>query len=160
MLSCSDSLLFDETTKPVLKSAEIPIPNITGTLDLFFSPTSPTNIWNGTIEFGDGEYSIALFTLTPPRDYSQVYLFDEEFIIYESGTNWQDPDNVVLKGSHKGRLVYANKVPQPIKFSGNGMITVAKTPFEQCLGRTYHFKGTVFFASQAPPYAKGVLRIN
>ena len=54
-------------------------------MDLTLSPTSETNYWNGTVDFGDyGEFSIAFFTYTPPRDFSQVYPFEEDFISKET----------------------------------------------------------------------------
>jgi len=154
---------FDRNVQPndELKEANKIVPNLTGIGDLVVSPTSPTNIWNGTIDFGDyGEYSISFFTLTPPQDRSQVYLFDEDFIIYELGTDWRLPENIVLKGSTKGRLVFANKVPDPIKFESNGKITEASAPFEKCANRPVHIKGTIFSSQSGPPTAVGVMRIN
>jgi hypothetical protein len=166
---CSDDKLvapdFDGNVQPNadLKEANkkiVPIPNLTGIGYLTFSPTSPTNFWNGTIDFGDyGEYSIAFFTF-PPRDRSQVVIFDEDFIIYELGTDWSIPGNVVLKGSTKGTLVYANKLPDPAKYQSNGVITEANGPFEMCADRPVHIKGTVFYSQSGPPTAVGVIRIN
>lgn len=159
---CSkDDLTPVDQPDVVLKSASIPIPNVVGITNLTFSPTSPTNLWNGTIDFGDdGEYGIAFFTLTPPpENFEGVYLFDEEFIIYKLGTDWTVPENVVLKGSHKGQLVFANTFPESVKFNANGKITEAYEPFEMCMGRTEHMKGPVSFIT-APPSAVLVMRIN
>src|SRR5210317_1940294 len=88
---CSeDNLIPNDQPDVVLKSANVPVPNVLGIMDLAVNPTSPTNLWNGTMDFGDyGEYSIAFFTLTPPpSDFEGVYLFDEEFIVYKLGTDW------------------------------------------------------------------------
>lgn len=162
-MSCNESVVYDESSEPALKSANVPTPNIIGALDLVVSPTSETNIWNGTIDFGDeyGVYNIAYFTYTPPKENAQAYLFDEDFIIYQLGTNWKNPENVVLRGSHKGLLVFANKDPEPIKVTkANGKITEANAPFEMCLGRPYHGSGTAFFEDGAPPYFEGLLWIN
>jgi hypothetical protein len=140
-LSCYKSDIYDEVSEPVLKSAVIPIPNLLGTMDLTLCPTSETNFWNGTVDFGDyGKFSIAFFTYTPPRDYSQVYPFDEDFIIYKLGTNWTKPENIYLKGSHKGLLKFAKT---PIEFMVNGKITEAYFSLAFCMGRPYHSKGTV-----------------
>lgn len=145
VLSCYKSDNYDEVSEPVRKSADIPIPNLVGTMDLTLSPTSETNFWNGTIDFGDyGEFNIAFFTYTPPRDFSQVYPFEEDFIIYKLGTNWTDPKNIYLKGSHKGLLKLRKS---PIEFLANGKITEAYFSLAFCKGRTYHSKGTVDFNS-------------
>lgn len=162
MAGCSeDNLVPNDQPDIVLKSANVPVPNVVGIMDLTLSPTSPTNLWNGTIDFGDhGKYSIAFFTLTPPpEEFRGVYLFDEEFIIYKLGTDWTVTENIVLKGFHKGRLVFANKFPESVKFNANGKITEAYAPFEMCMGRTEHSKGPVFF-NTAPPSAVLVMRIN
>lgn len=161
MAGCSeDNLVPNDQPDIVLKSADVPVPNIIGIMDLTFSPTSPTNLWNGTIDFGDhGKYSIAFFTLTPPRDYSQVYPFDEDFIIYKLDTDWNDPENVVLKGSHKGLLVFANKLPEPVSLKANGKITDAFAPLVMCMERTVHSRGTVFFTTN-PYTCMAVMRIN
>ena len=145
VLSCYKSDIYDEVSEPVLKSADIPIPNLVGTMDLILSPTSETNYWNGTVDFGDyGEFSIAFFTYTPPRDFSQVYPFEEDFIIYKLGTDWKETENIYLKGSHKGLLKLAKT---PIEFIANGKITEAYFSLAFCMGRTYHSKGTVDFSS-------------
>lgn len=162
--SCSDDNFvppdFDENV--ALKKATKPNPNLLSTLDLTLSPTSPTNLWNGTIDFGDFRiYNIAFFTLTPPpENFEGVYLFNEDFIIYELGTDWNLPENVVLKGSHKGQLVFANTFPESVKLNANGKITEAYAPFEMCLDRTFHAKGTVSFTSLPAPTALLVMRIN
>ncbi|HUW92316.1 MAG TPA: hypothetical protein VMV74_04060 [Bacteroidales bacterium] len=143
VLSCNKSDIYDEVSEPVLKRADIPIPNLVGTMDLTLSFTSETNFWNGTVDFGDyGVFSIAFFTYTPPRDFSQVYPFEEDFIIYKLGTNWTDPENIYLKGSHQGLLKLAKT---PIEFIVNGKITEAYFPLAFCMGRPYHCKGTVDF---------------
>ena len=145
VLSCSKSDIYDEVMEPVLKSADKPIPNLVGTMDLTLSPTSETNYWNGTVDFGDyGEFSIAFFTYTPPRDFSQVYPFEEDFIIYKLGTNWTEQENIYLKGSHKGLLKLAKP---PIEIIANGKITEAYSLLAFCMGRTYHVKGTVDFSN-------------
>jgi hypothetical protein len=145
VLSCYKSDINDEFSVPVLERADIPIPNLIGTMDLILSPTSETNFWNGTIDFGEyGKFSIAFFTYTPPRDFSQVYPFEEDFIIYELGTNWAEPENIYLKGSHKGLLKLKKS---PIEFLANGKITEAFFSLAFCMGRTYHSKGTVDFSS-------------
>ena len=148
---------------PELKKASKPIPNIVGAMDLTLSPTSPTNLWNGTIDFGEyGKFSIAFFTLTPPpENFEGVYLFDENFIVYKgTGLDWNVPENVVLKGSHKGRLVFANTFPESVKLNANGKITEAYAPLEKCMGRTFHAKGDVFFSSVPVPTAELIMRIN
>ena len=145
VLSCNKSDIYDEAMEPVTKSAVVPIPNLFGTMDLILSPTSETNFWNGTVDFGDyGEFSIAFFTYTPPRDFSQVYPFEEDFIIYKLGTNWTNPENIYLKGSHKGLLKLAKT---PIEFMANGKITEAYFSLAFCMGRPYHSKGIVDFNS-------------
>lgn len=161
LLSCNESVIYDETHEPVLKSANVPTPNIIGTLDLVLSPTSETNIWNGTIDFGDdyGIYDISFFTYPGPKDFSQVFQFDEEFVAYKTGSDWHDPANVVLRGVHKGQLVWANKVPEPVKWQSNGKITEANPPFEICMGRPQFCRGTLF-GLDAVPYATGIMRIN
>ena len=149
-LSCNKSEIDidDEVSEQVLKSANIPIPNLFGTMDLIFSPTSETNFWNGTIDFGDyGEFSIAFFTYTPPRDFSNVYPFEEDFIIYK-GTTWDDPNSTIyLKGSHKGLLKRFPKMAgtELIDFLANGKISEAYDELAFCMGRPYHSKGTVDF---------------
>jgi len=145
VLSCYKSDIYDKVSEPIRKRADIPIPNLVGTMDLTLSPTSETNFWNGTIDFGDNrEFNIAFFTYSPPRDYSQVYPFEEDFIIYKLGTNWTDPENIYLKGSHKGLL---KLIKSPIEFLANGKITEAYFSLAFCKGRTYHSKGTVDFNS-------------
>ncbi|MGB8358444.1 MAG: hypothetical protein WCD55_07490 [Bacteroidales bacterium] len=145
VLSCNKSDIYDEVMEPVLKRADMPIPNLVGTMDLTLSPTSETNYWNGTVDFGNyGEFSIAFFTYTPPRDFSQVYPFEEDFIIYKLGTNWRESENIYLKGSHKGLLKLAKT---PIEFLANGKITEAYFSLAFCMGRTYHSKGTVDFSN-------------
>ncbi|MGB8491118.1 MAG: hypothetical protein WCE64_08665 [Bacteroidales bacterium] len=144
VLSCYKSDIYDEIQEPVGKNAVMPIPNLVGTMDLILSPTSETNFWNGTVDFGDyGKFSIAFFTYTPPRDFSQVYPFEEDFIIYELGTNWIEPGNIYLKGSHHGLLKLAKT---PIEFMANGKITEAYFSLAFCMGRTYHSTGTVDFS--------------
>lgn len=163
IMSCSESVIYDQSSEPHLKSANVLTPNIVGSMDLILSPTSLTNLWNGTIDFGDyGEYSIAFFTLTPPPvNFEGVYLFDEDFIVYKgTGLDWEVTENVVLKGSHKGRLVFANTFPESVKLDANGKITEAHAPFEKCMGRTVHAKGTVFFTSVPAPTAVLEMRIN
>jgi hypothetical protein len=62
---CSDDILiapdFDGNVQANadLKEANKKIvPNLTGIMNLTFIPTSPTNLWNGTIDFEDySEYS-------------------------------------------------------------------------------------------------------
>jgi hypothetical protein len=145
VLSCYKSDIYNEASEPVRKRVDIPIPNLVGTMDLILSPTSETNFWNGTVDFGDyGKFSIAFFTYTPPRDFSQVYPFDEDFIIYKLGTDWTIPGNIYLKGSHKGLL---KLVKFPVEFLANGKITEAYFPLAFCMGRTYHSKGSVDFNS-------------
>jgi hypothetical protein len=143
VLSCYKSDIYDQVSEPVRQNADIPVPNLVGTMDLILSPTSETNFWNGTVDFGDyGKFSIAFFTYTPPRDFSQVYPFDEDFIIYKLETNWNEAENIYLKGSHKGLLKLAKT---PIEFMANGKITEAYFSLAFCKGRTYHSKGTVDF---------------
>jgi hypothetical protein len=145
VLSCYKSDIYDEVSEPVRKSADMPIPNLVGTMDLILIPTSETNFWNGTVDFEEyGKFSIAFFTYTPPRDFSQVYPFEEDFIIYELGTNWAEPENIYLKGSHKGLL---KLVKSPVEFLVNGKITEAYFSLAFCMGRTYHSTGTVDFSS-------------
>lgn len=157
LLSCNESALYDESSEPVLKSADVPTPNIIGALDISFSLANPPNFWNGTINFGNeyGKYSISFFSY-PSKAKPQ---FEEEFVIYKLGTDWENPENVVMKGSHKGRVVNAkNDTDQGIWLS-NGIITEANPPFEMCLGRTQHIKGSIY-GLDAIPNAEGFMRIN
>ena len=61
--------------------------------------------------------------------------------------------------SHKGLLVFANNLPEPISYKANGKITNAFVPFEMCMERIVHSRGTVFFATN-PFTCVGVMRIN
>jgi|GEM_PF-3422016 len=116
------------------------------------------NYWNGTIDFGEeyGVYSIAFFS-EPSKAAPQ---FEEEFIVYEMGTDWSVPENVVLKAYHKGRLPQPNSENAPVKAIANGKITEASAPFENCLGRTEHSIANVFFEPGPLPTCTGIVRIN
>ena len=156
LLSCNESVIYDESSESVLKSADVPTPNIIGNLDLNFSISEPLNFWNGTIDFGDyGIYDISFFSF-PSKAEPQ---FEEEFIIYKLGTDWENPENIVMKGSHKGRVIVANNDTEQGIWLSNGIITEANPPFEICMGRTQHIKGSIY-GLDAIPYAEGIMRIN
>lgn len=147
-----------ETT--TLKSAK-PAPKLVGTTHTDFTLTPPT-FWNGTIDFEEqGVYGLTFISHTAPRDYSQASPFSEDFIIYELGTDWQDPANVLMKGTNAGVVVLANKVPEPVKVIDNGEITEAYGIFSEWDGRQLHFSGMVYWlAPGLPDYCDGVMRIN
>ena len=143
--------------------AKKPSPNLIGALVLDFTFTPPT-FWNGTIDFGvDGKYSITFISYEPPRDYSQASPFYEDFIIYKLGTDWTIPGNVYMKGWNAGVVTYANKAPDPVKYTANGKIEEAYTPFEMWLGRNVHVRGEVSWNDPDNGLPKGALatvRIN
>lgn len=140
-------------------------PNLIGTVKTDFTFTPPT-FWNGTIDFGEdfGEnhvYGITFYSYGAPRDYSQASPFEEDFYIYESGKDWDDPDYLYMKGSNSGVVSYANKAPDPVKFRANGKIEVANEPFAEWLGCNVHIRGTVtLIAVGVPKGASGTFRIN
>ena len=104
-------------------------------------------------------YDISFFTYTGPKDFSRVFKYDEEFVVYQTGSDWHNPANVVLSGVHKGQLVWANKVPEPVKWLSNGKIIEANHPFEVCMGRPQFCRATLY-GLDATPYAEGFMRIN
>jgi len=88
----------DQVTNSLAKKTA---PSLTGTAHADFTFTPPT-FWNGTITFGEETYGLTFFSFDAPRDYSQASPFYEEFIIYTLGTDWTNPDNVVMKGWDAG----------------------------------------------------------
>jgi hypothetical protein len=138
-----------------------PSPNLTGKTEAVFTFTPPT-FWTGTIDFGvAGKYGLTFISLGQMRQYSQARPFEEEIVIYEMGTDWTDPANVYLRGTHTGVMTLANKVPDPVKFRANGKINEAYGPFEQWQGRNYHISGVVTYTALGQPEgAVGTLRIN
>lgn len=167
---CSENSLLPDLDDPVqteqgdaaFKSAKKPAASLVGTTDIPFTFTPPT-FWNGTVDFGDeGLFSMTFISHGEPRDFSQASPFFEEFVIYELGTDWTVPENVVLKGWNKGVVTYANKLPEPVMFHANGKITEAYPPLDAWIDCNFHVKGMVYFdeASGLPDRALGKVRIN
>jgi hypothetical protein len=144
-----------------LKSAKKPAAFLIGEVETMFTPTPPT-VWNGTVDFGDyGTYALTFISLGPLRDFSQALLFEEDFVIYQLGTDWQDPANVVMRGWNDGVLTLANKAPDPTKFHANGKITSASEPLDLWDGCNFHIKGLVYWTDFGPPErTSGIIRIN
>ena len=145
-----------------------PTPNTIGEVYTDFTFTPPT-FWNGTIDFGGGKiYGLTFISHGPPRDYSQASPFEENFVIYKLGSNWQIQENVYLYGWNAGVSSHANRAPDPMKFRANGKITDAYGDFAEWQGRSVHIRGTcenwvwseVPVPGWLPDYAEATFRIN
>jgi hypothetical protein len=148
----------DQVTVPLAKKS---LPSLTGIAVSDFTLTPPT-FWNGTVDFGvGGLYSITFISLGEPRVYSQASPFNEEFYIYQLGTDWTNPANVYLKGWDNGVVVYANDPPDTTKFLANGKIEEAYGPLAMWQSRSVHIRGYVTWVSLGLPQgAFGTFRIN
>jgi len=144
-----------------LKSAKKPASNLVGDTDVPFTMTPPT-FWNGTVDFGSqGVFGLTFFSEGEPRDYSQASPYNETWVIYYEGTDYNDPANVVMRGWNKGVVTYANKMPDPINFLANGEVMEAYGPFEEWEGCNFHIKGLVYLVIPGlPEKAVGQIRIN
>jgi hypothetical protein len=161
--SASELSQSDQVTNSLAK------PHLTGTQVAPFTFTPPT-FWNGTVDFGvKGKYGITYVSYENPRAYSQASPFYEDFYIYEEGTvfDWQNPENVILKGWNAGVVTYANNPPDPCKFLANGKVEEAYGPLEEWDGRNVHIRGTVFWnpvphpeLGLLPDHAEATFRIN
>ena len=95
------SPVSDQNDQVPASLAKKPAPNLIGTTYTPFTFTPPT-FWNGTIDFGVyGKYSITFVSHDAPREYSQASPFHEDFIIYELGADWTQPETVVSAASKK-----------------------------------------------------------
>jgi hypothetical protein len=152
---------FNPTDLVTTSLAKKPSPNLVGTTNTPFTFTPPT-FWNGTIDFGGVIYGLTFISYDAPRDYSQASPFEEDFIIYEFGTDWTIPANVYLTGWDNGVVTKANRPPDPCKFVANGEVEIANSPFEMWLGRKVHISGIVYWhpTSGLPDYATSTFRIN
>jgi hypothetical protein len=144
-----------------LKSVKKPAAHLIGDTDCPFTITPPT-FWNGTVDFGSqGVFGLTFFSEGAPRDYSQASPFSETWVIYEEGTDYNDPANVVMRGWNEGVVTYANKMPDPVNFHANGRVTEAYGPFESWEGCNWHLKGIVYWVAPGlPEKAIGQVRIN
>lgn len=144
-----------------LKSAKKPAAKLVGDTDCPFTLTPPT-LWNGTVDFGDkGVFGLTFFSTGPGRDYSQASHFYETWVIYLEGTDYNDEANVVMRGWNKGVVTYANKIPEPVNFHANGMVTEAYVPLEEWEGCNWHISGLVYWVMlDLPEKAVGQVRIN
>ena len=166
---CSESNLIPAVDDPVqieqeealLKGAKKSSAMLEGTTNTPFTFTPPT-FWNGTVDFGaNGVFGLTFISYDPPREYSQASPFHEDFVIYIPGSDWTDPENVVMKGWNKGVVTYANKDPEPVNFHANGKVTEAYGPLEDWEGCNWHLKGLVYWLSEGnPEKAVGQVRIN
>jgi len=138
-----------------------PGPNLTGVLHTDFTFTPPT-FWNGTVDFGvEGLYSITFISYDPPRPFSQASPYYEDFVIYQLGADWTDPENIVLAGWNQGVVQYANNPPDPCTFVANGKIEEAYAPLEGWQGHNVHISGTItWIAAGVPEGVVGTFRIN
>ena len=143
-------------------SLDKPAPQLEGIVLTDFSFDTPPNFWNGTIDFGEtGLFAITFISYEPPREYSNASPFYEDFIIFELGTDWQDPANVYLKGWNKGVTTLGKEALDPAKFVANGKVDEAYGPLDGWQGCTAHFRGTfTWVAEGVPDVATGTLRIN
>jgi hypothetical protein len=119
---------------------------------------TPPAYWNGTVDFGGGAiYGLTFTSNEPPMVRGQSSHFEEEFVIYKLGKEWDDPDFVYLKGWNTGVVSNANN-----KFRANGEITEAYGPFDGWLGRKVHISGIVTNLPDGsmPESASGTFRIN
>lgn len=150
-----------EQSDAFLKGAKKPAASLMGTLDCPFTFTPPT-FWNGTIDFGDlGVFGLTFFSLTEPRTFSMASTFEEEWVIYYEGTDYNDPANVVMRGMGKG-VETLNKLPEPIPFLENGKVLEAFGPLEAWEGCNWHVRGLVYMDMEVglPVKAVGDVRIN
>jgi hypothetical protein len=149
-----------EDVSQITTTLEKPSSNLIGTTYCPFTLTPPT-FWNGTVDFGpQGVYGLTFISLTS-KGHSQASHFEEDFVIYELGTDWTDPANVYMKGHHEGVVIFANKLPEPSKFHANGKIEEAYGAFADWQGRRTHMKGLVYWVTEElPDRAEGTLRIN
>ena len=142
-------------------------PHLIGEQVVPFTFTPPT-FWNGTVDFGvDGIYSLTFVSYDAPRAYSQASPFYEDFYIYELGTDWTIPENVILKGWNAGVVTYANNPPDPCNFLANGKVEEAYGDFAEWEDRNVHIRGTVFWnpiphpdLGLLPDHAEATFRIN
>jgi hypothetical protein len=155
-----DSPQPDQVVSP-LKSAKKPAAKLIGQVQTDFTFTPPT-FWNGTVDFGDyGTFGITFISLGALRDYSQARPFEEDFVIYQLGSNWDIPEDVVMKGWNAGVVTLANKAPDPTKFHANGKIEEAFESLEMWDGCNFHIKGLVYWTEFGfPERSEGTIRIN
>lgn len=142
-----------------------PAPYLLGNTDCNFIPENGPQFWNGTVDFGTGTvYGLTFTSLEPAHTaLGQAILFEEEFVIYELGSDWTEPENVYMRGWEKGVVTLANSIPDPSRFHANGKITFATGPFEGWAGCTVHLRGLVYWTTDGsglPARAVGMIRIN
>lgn len=164
-LSCNEENVLNPTedVSQISTTLEKPLPNLIGTTYCPFTFTPPT-YWNGTVDFGaEGIYALTFISLDGPSrpPFAQSSPYEEDFVIYELGTDWTDPANVFMKGHNEGVVTFANKPPDPVKFHANGVIEEAYGSFADWQGRRMHIKGLVYWVTVGlPERAEGTLRIN
>lgn len=151
--------LGDQGTS-TLKSAKKPLPQLLGIQECTILPVPPFS--ECTIDFGDyGVYGVVYIPYAPPRDFSQANVFEEDFIIYELGTEWTNPENVVMKGLLRGAHALANKPPEPTHFVTNGTVAEAYGPFEMWAGCNIHGSGEMHWSAPGIPEAVyAIMQIN
>jgi hypothetical protein len=131
-----------------------------------FWTDDPPYFWRGEIDFGDyGVYGLVFISHGAPTVRGQSSHFSEEYIVYELGKDYKNPDNYLLYGHNAGIVVNANRVPDPVKFLSNGKVEVAREPFTEWLGRSVHIRGLVYWTFDAqglpmPEEAVGTFRLN
>jgi hypothetical protein len=139
-----------------------PAPTLTGIAITSFNLDDPPYFWRGTVDFGDETiYGLVFNSHGFPTVRGKSSHFEEEFIIFQFGTDYTDPNNYYLKGSNAGIVANENKPPDPVKFLSNGTVEIANYPFEGWLGRSVHIRGVVnWLPNGDPEEAVGTLRIN
>jgi len=152
--SLLSSELSDNESSPVTLAK--PLPKLVGETYTPFTMTPP-NFWNGTINFGDqGIYGLTFISPEFPVPHGQSSHFEEQFLIYELGSDWQIEENVYLRGHNVGVMSEANS-----KFRANGEVTEAYGSFAEWQGCKVHISGEVINSDTGfPVAASGLFRIN
>lgn len=150
-----------DPAESTLKSDNKPLPKLFGHQVCEVNLDGPL-LFECTIDFGDlGVFAITHIPHGPPRDFSQASIFEEDVIISYLGTDWTNPENVVLTGLVRGTHTLANRPPDPTRFVCNGDIFEAKGPFEPWAGRKMHTQGTFYWTPEGmPDRVECTMRIN
>jgi hypothetical protein len=165
---CNDGNVLNPTedVSQISTTMEKPLPNLEAIINADFFLDDPPYFWRGTIDFGGGNEYGLVFISHDGLVHGQSSLFSEEFIIFEPGTDYKDPNNFYLHGSHIGMVINVNNLPEPVKFLANGKVETANAPFDEWLDCNTHARGIVYWEvvngvpTGFPERAEGTFRIN
>lgn len=132
--------------------AKKPGPNLIGEMNLTFTLANFPQVWDGTVDFGEGVVVGIRFQSLSMIEHGQTSHFEENFQIY----NLDNPEYVYMGGSDAGSLSMANLHGGCL----HGVVEEVNAPYEDWLGRRFHVKATLIMGPDGPAACEGVVRLN